>query len=105
MPENEYAAALKKRIEALLPGCEILKNDANLRQGILDWTILHGKKWAMLEVKAHAKAKERPNQDYFLKKFAKMGFAAKIYPENEEEVLAALQKALAPRRSTRVPKS
>jgi len=103
--ENEYQAKLIKKIKKLLPGCEVLKNDSGYRQGILDWTILHGKKWAMLEVKASAKAKEQPNQDYFLKKFGKMSFAAKIFPENEEEVLTALQKALSPRRSARVSKS
>lgn len=94
MAENRYAQDLKKRIEELLPGCEILKNDANDRQGILDWTILHGAKWAMLEVKASAKARYRPNQPYFIKKFNQMSFAARIHPENEQEVLTALQKAL-----------
>lgn len=105
MAENKYAQGLKKRIEALLPGCEILKNDPNLKQGVLDWTILYGKRWAMLEVKASATAKEQPNQGYFIKKFANMSFAAKIYPENEKEVLSALQKALSPRGAARVSKS
>jgi hypothetical protein len=103
--ENAYQAKLIKKIKKLLPGCEVLKNDSGYRQGILDWTILYGAKWAMLEVKAHAEAKEQPNQDYFLKKFGAMSFAAKVYPENEEEVLTALQKALSPRRAARVSKS
>jgi Holliday junction resolvase-like predicted endonuclease len=105
MAENKYQSKLIKKIKNLLPGCEVLKNDSGYKQGILDLTILYGKRWAMLEVKDHAKAKEQPNQGYYLRKFAKMSFAAKIYPENEEEVLTALQKALSPRRATRVSKS
>jgi hypothetical protein len=103
--ESEFQAKLIKEIKEMFPGCEVLKNDSGYRQGILDWIILYGPKWAMLEVKASAKARERPNQDFFLKKFGKMGFAAKIFPENKEEVLAALQKAFSPRRTARVSKS
>lgn len=102
MAENKYQAGLIKRLKKLFPGCEILKNDSGYRQGILDLTILWGSYWAMLEVKDHANAKEQPNQDYFLKKFNDMSFAAKIYPENEEEVLAALQKAFTSRRPARI---
>ncbi len=105
MAENAYQAKLIKKLKKMLPGCEILKNDSGYRQGILDLTILYGKKWAMLEVKAHAEAKEQPNQRYFVKKFGDMSFASFIFPENEEEVLTALQKALTPRRTTRVFKS
>jgi Holliday junction resolvase-like predicted endonuclease len=100
--ENAYQARLIKKLYRLFPGCEILKNDSGYRQGLLDLTILCGDKWAMLEVKAHANAKEQPNQNYFLEKFGKMSFAAKIYPENEEEVLAALQEAFSSRRPARV---
>jgi hypothetical protein len=89
----------------MFPGCEILKNDAGYRQGILDLTILWGPFWAMLEVKASADARERPNQGYFVKKLSKMSFAAFIYPENEEEVLAALQEAFSSRRTTCVSQS
>jgi hypothetical protein len=100
--ENMYQAKLIRKLKKLFPGCEILKNDANLRQGILDLTILYGPHWAMLEVKDSAKAKEQPNQGYYLKRFGDMSFAAKIFPENEEEVLTALQKAFSSRRSARV---
>lgn len=105
MAENRYQAGLIKRIREMLPGCEILKNDSGYRQGILDLTILHGAKWAMLEVKDRAGAKVQPNQPYFVERFNRMGFASFIYPENEQEVLSALQKALAPRRTARVSKS
>jgi hypothetical protein len=103
--ENAYQAKLIKKLYKMFPGCEILKNDSGYKQGILDLTILYGKKWAALEVKAHAGAKEQPNQGYFVKKFGEMSFASFIFPENEEEVLTALQKAFSPRRATRVSKS
>lgn len=105
MTERAYQAKLIKKLKELYPGCEILKNDPNLKQGILDLTILWGPFWAMLEVKASESAPERPNQGYFVKKLNGMSFASFIFPENEKEVLAALQKAFTPRRSARVSKS
>lgn len=92
--ENEYQAALKKRIEFRLPGCIILKNDEQLKPGIFDLTVLYGNRYAALEVKRERNAAKQPNQDYYLEEVAHMGgFAAFIYPENEEEVLDALQYA------------
>lgn len=106
MAENLYARRLKKRIEnEVLPGCIILKNDEQLQQGILDWTILYGDRWGALEVKDSEDAPFQPNQEYYLELLDGMSFAAKICPENEEGVLSALQKALAPRRRTRVSQS
>lgn len=105
MAENAYQAKLIRKLKRMFPGCEILKNDSGYRQGILDLTILWGVHWAMLEVKASSSARERPNQDYYVKKFDGMSFAAKIYPENEEGVLAALQEAFASRGSACVPQS
>lgn len=95
MTENAYQAKLIRKLKNLFPGCEILKNDSGYRQGILDLTILFGPFWAMLEVKVSEDAPLRPNQGYYVKKLNEMSFAAVIYPENEKEVLAALQEAFA----------
>ena len=95
MTESAYQAKLIRKLKNLFPGCEILKNDSGYRQGILDLTILFGPFWAMLEVKASEDAPLRPNQGYYVRKLNDMGFAAIIYPENEKEVLAALQEAFA----------
>jgi len=92
MAENVFQAKLIRELKQMFPGCEILKNDSGYRQGILDLTILWGKFWAMLEVKASEDAPLRPNQDYYVRKLNGMSFAAVIYPENEEEVLTALQE-------------
>jgi hypothetical protein len=102
--ENQYQAKLVKRLETMFPGCLIMKNDSGLRQGILDLTILYNDKWASLEVKRSAIAPVQPNQDYYVRRLDEMSFAAYIYPENEEEVLIALQQAFEPPRRARVPK-
>lgn len=96
MRENEYQETLIKKIKNLLPGCTVLKNDPNYIQGIPDLTVLYQGRGGMLEVKASEKSRERPNQRYFVDLFNKSEtFASFIYPENEEEVLRALQQALA----------
>lgn len=102
MAESTYKSKLRKKIEKMFPGCVVLTNDANYKQGIPDLTIIYGPHWAMLEVKMSANAPERPNQRYYVEKMAKMYFASFIYPENEEEVLRALQAALGNRRKTRL---
>jgi hypothetical protein len=103
--ENQYQAKLIKRLEDRFPGCVILKNDASLKQGILDLIILFGDRWASLEVKRSADSKVQPNQDYFVKFLNELSFASYIYPENEEEVLNALQQAFEPPRRARVSQS
>src|SRR4051812_365024 len=95
--ENQYQAGLIRRLKERFPGCEVLKNDPSYRQGILDLTLFFGPCWAMLEVKASATAAERPNQAYYVERFHNMSFGAFIFPENEEEVLTALQEAFASR--------
>ena len=100
--ESKYQAGLIKTLKRMFPGCVVLKNDPQYLQGILDLTIFYGPFWAMLEVKASATAAERPNQAYYVNQMDDMGFAAFIYPENEEEVLAALSEAFTSRGAARV---
>jgi hypothetical protein len=102
MLESTYQARLIKKIKQRFPGCVVLKNDPDYLQGILDLSIFYGDKWAMLEVKMSADASVQPNQNYYVDKLNGMSFAAFIYPENEEEVLDALQHALEPHRSARI---
>ena len=103
--ENIYQGELVKKIKEMLPGCIVMKNDPNYIQGIPDLTIVHGKKWATLEVKRSAKARKQTNQPEYVEKMNKMSFSRFIYPENEKEVLDELQQALQPRRSTRTIRS
>jgi hypothetical protein len=99
MRENEYKQALIKRIIIRLGGpqfCRVVINDPNLpgQQGIPDLTVYYKDRWALLEVKASEKSKTRPNQEWWLEKWSQITFTSFIYPENEEEVLDALQRAL-----------
>lgn len=103
MAENKYQPKLIRKLRRLFPGCEIEKADSSYRQGTPDLTIFWGPFWAKLEVKDSLSAKKQPNQEYYIKKYNEMSFAAIIAPENEEEVLFALQEAFASRRPTCVP--
>lgn len=103
MPENDYQAGLITRLYARFPGCQVLKNDPGYIQGIPDLTIFFGPCWATLEVKASATAAERPNQAYYVERMNDMSFSAFIYPENEEEVLVALQEAFSSRGAACLP--
>lgn len=91
MIEAVYQARLIKKLERMFPGCYIQTNDPRLRQGVPDILILVGNQWAMLEVKAAHNSPQQPNQEFYVDKFDGMSFAAFICPENEEQVLHALQ--------------
>lgn len=99
--ERDYQSDLIKKLKHLFPGCLILKNDPTYLQGILDLSIFYKDRWAMLEVKASASSPEQPNQRYYVELLDAMSFAAFIYPENEEEVLDALQQSFVAGRDAR----
>jgi len=104
MLERDFQSYLIKELGNRFPGCIVLKNDSGYLQGIPDLLVLWHDKWAALEVKASWNSPEQPNQQHYVDLMDEMSFAAFIYPENEEEVLDALQHAFQPRRATRVPK-
>lgn len=91
--ESQFQAKLIYRLREMLPGCIVLKNDANYIQGFPDLTVLWKDKWALLECKRSLNAQKRPNQQYFVDRGNEMSFARFICPENEEEVLNDLQQA------------
>lgn len=93
MLESSYQAYLIKKLKSIFPGCFVMKNDSAYIQGVPDLTILLPGFWAVLEVKADKNAPERPNQGYYVDLLDHMSFAAFIHPDNEEEVLYALQQA------------
>jgi hypothetical protein len=100
--ESQYQAKIIKKLKKMFPGCEIFKMDAGYQQGIPDLLILWDDYWASLEVKLSAASDIQPNQDYYIRKLDEMSFAAYIYPENEKEVLSALQQAFKSPRRARV---
>lgn len=94
MKENEFQAQLIKDVKSLLPGCYVLKNDPNYIQGFPDLLILYRDKWAALECKRSESASRRPNQEFYISSLRDMSYASFVYPENKEEVLYELQRAL-----------
>lgn len=99
--ERLFQARLIRTLRVLYPGCVILKNDANYLQGVPDLLILWMDKWAALECKGSANAEQQPNQEHYVTMLDAMSFAAFIYPENEEDVLDALQRSFQSRRPAR----
>ncbi len=81
MTESQYQSKLIKKLKDMFPGCQMLKNDSGYQQGIPDWTILFGNKWAALEIKNGPKSAKQKNQEYFVQQLDSMSFAAIIYPE------------------------
>ena len=90
--ENKYKQGLRKRLKDRYPGCTVINNSPNELQGVSDILILYGATWAMLEGKRSEDADTRPNQPYYVDLFNSMSFASFIFPENEREVLMALDE-------------
>lgn len=105
MNEARYQSNLVRKIQNLLPGCMVLRNDAQRVQGIPDLLILHKDKWAMLEVKDSVDAPMQPNQEYYIDRLGEMSFASFIYPDIEEDVLGDLQQSFRSSREARISKS
>lgn len=104
--ERDYQPVFIKKVRALFPGCVILKNNPNYMQGVPDLIVLWNDRWAMFEVKRSrplTSADFEPNQEWYIEELDKMSFCACVYPENEQEVLSALQRAFTARRKARVP--
>lgn len=96
MLESKFQAKLIKEIKDRFPGCEVMKNDPNYKQGFPDLTILYKDKWAVLETKRGEKAKRQPNQEYYVDKLNNMSFSRFICPANKEEILNELQSTFEP---------
>ena len=96
--ESKFQKQLVETIEKKFPGCFVMKNDSGYIQGIPDLTILHDDKWAVLEVKKSkadsAPSKLQPHQADYIRQLNSMSYASFVYPENVEEVLSDLQRAL-----------
>ena len=95
MLERDYQKKLVKKLKDIFPGCYVIKNDAQLKQGIPDLLVLYHDKWVALEVKQSETASHRPNQDYNVERMNKMSYAAFIFPENEEKIFSELKEVFA----------
>lgn len=99
--ETEFRTQLVKDLEELLPGCIVLYNDAQTRQGIPDLVVFYGNRYGFLEVKRSEKETRQPNQTYYTELFNEWSYGAVIYPENRELILDEIQRALGSRRLSR----
>lgn len=95
MLERDYQKKLVKKLKDIFPGCYVIKNDAQLKQGIPDLLVLYKNKWVALEVKQSETASHRPNQDYNVERMNEMSYAAFIYPENEEKIFSQMKEVFA----------
>ncbi len=98
--ERDYKPELMARITqrfSIFGEVRFQHNDPNApaSQGIPDLTVFVGPRWFLLETKRSAKSKKRPNQDWWIEHWSKVTFCSVIHPENEEEVLNALERSLA----------
>lgn len=105
MREAQYQAKLIKKLEAMFPGCMVLKNNPEHLQGVPDLLILYYGTWGALEVKLAADSDTQPNQVHYVGRMDEMSFAAFIYPEIEKDVLNDLQQALTSGRQACIPQS
>lgn len=95
MRESDFQKKLIREIKERLPGAMVLKNDACYKQGLPDLTVFYKGRYAWLEVKRSENADRRPNQEYYISKGKNDGaFSSFIYPENKEEILNELERAL-----------
>ena len=95
MLERDYQKKLVKKLKDIFPGCIVLKNDAQLKQGIPDLLVLYKNKWAALEVKRSESAGHQSNQDLKVERMNEMSYASFIYPENEEQVFKEMREVFA----------
>ena len=92
--EREFQKELIKTIKIRFSGAIVIKNDSSYIQGIPDLIILYNNKWAALEVKNSETASRQPNQEWYIDIMNNMSFAAFITPQNREDVLYDLERAL-----------
>lgn len=93
--ENRYQSELMARLGETFPGTYIYKTSPYAPQGFPDITISHESGlWAYLECKKSADEPRQPNQEWYVERLNTMGFAAFIYPENEERVICDLDTYL-----------
>ena len=96
MLEKDFQSELQNQLRYRFPGCLILKQDPNMRQGIPDLLVLFEDKWASLETKAKARSKRQPNQEYYVHALDDMSLARFVSPDNMTEVLDDLQSTFRP---------
>ena len=94
MREGKFQTWFREQLEFCFPGCLVVKLDTRYATGVPDLIMLWENKWATFEMKDGPNAKRQPLQDHYVEKMNDMSFSAFVHPENFEEVLDAVQRAL-----------
>jgi len=92
--ESKFKKQFLDGLKIKFPGIIFITPDATARQGMPDVFVIYKDRWAALEFKRSANASRQPNQHYYINAFDELSYASFVYPENQEEVLDALHKAL-----------
>lgn len=92
--EKDFQSDLIRTIKTMLPHALVFKVDTRYKQGSPDLIVLNNDRWGMLEVKRYRLARRQPNQQYYIDLLNQMSYAAFIHPENREDILNELQRAL-----------
>lgn len=101
--ERDFQRNLIKEIKTRIPEAIVKKNDAGYIPGIPDLSVDVGMYSFHLECKQSKTSRYRPNQEYYINHYNKLGgWARTIYPENKEEVLNEMEQSLRSRRKTRL---
>lgn len=100
--ESDFQSKVIRKLRDRLPGVHIFKGDTRFQQGTPDLIILYEDRWAMLEVKRSGNASKQPNQEFYVDQLNDMSYAAFIFPENEEDILHEVQRALQAEGRTRL---
>ena len=90
MLESRFQSVLIRELRSLLPGCFVLKTDANYLPGFPDLLVLYRDRWAALEVKRSVNSPFRPNQEYYIEQIDNHAFGAVVHPDNRDWVIGEL---------------
>lgn len=101
--ESAFQGETIKMIREMLPGCLVMKMNANYLQGVPDTLILFGPRWALIEFKKSDKEPYQPNQEWYIEHLNEWSYATMMCPQNREMKLDELQSALRSGRTPRVP--
>lgn len=90
--ESAFKKKVKNKIQNKFNNIEIFELDSSRKRSIPDMLIVGRDCWAALEFKRSNKAHLQPNQAERISNLSKIGYAAFIFPENEEDIFHDLEK-------------
>ncbi len=87
--KKKFLAKIEKRLSYL--DLDFIQTDTRKRS-LPDIFVIGPIYWAALEFKRNEDSSHQPNQDWHIDRFNEKGYATFVSPENEGEVLDALER-------------